>query len=413
MDDLDVNERPAVDSAIADQTMTAGVFRIISLQGTFSDPDTGDTLSYSASSSNTGIATASVNGSTLTLEALSAGSATITVTAADRSSGDVDRMTVEQDFMVIVEARSPNQPKGLKADNMIGGRGVELEWDPADGAAGYEVEISPTASAHEIDITGLTAEITGLTPGTIYTFKVLACNPCGASGLYSLPSIPIDFEAPEPTNSGHQADHTVEYMVPTPIGNSVISGAIEPAVSAWNFAITRLGKGLNICADTDTNCVNPDGFTVTIKTVDNNNDAIDAIGLDDGCGSARACVKSVPNGDHKENLYMIFEDPPWSAFFVTDGVWRFREYVWTKDKFKNGKLLPCLAAATTCAARYYVYADRIMLHEFGHTLGLSDFYNDDETDLDTLPNAVMHTGFVLTGEDLKQLEAIYLLHDPH
>ena len=413
MDDLDVNERPAVDSAIADQTMTAGVFRIISLQGTFSDPDTGNTLSYSASSSNTGIATASVNGSTLTLEALSAGSATITVTAADRSDGDADRLTVSQEFTVTVEARSPNQPIGLKAEAMIGGRGIKLEWKPADGAAGYEVEISPTPSVDKIDITGLTAEITGLTPGTIYTFKVLACNPCGASGLYSLPSIPIDFEAPEPTHSGHQADHTVEYVVGT-IGNSVISDAIAPAVGAWNFAMSRLGKGLNICADTDTNCVNPDGYTMTIKAVDNKYDALTfSDDIDEGCGPSRACVKSTVRGGHMSEMHMVFEDPPWYAQKVKDGLWRVKEYVWTKDRYKNGKLIPCLAPASTCAARFYVYADRVMLHEFGHTLGLSDFYLDTSTELIGLPNAAMHTGFVITGEDLKQLEAIYLLHDPH
>ena len=44
---------------------------------------------------------------------------------------------------------------------------------------------------------------------------------------------------------------------------------------------------------------------------------------------------------------------------------------------------------------------------------LSDFYADDKTELFGLTNAVMHTGFVITGEDFKQLEAIYLLHDPH
>ncbi len=75
--------------------------------------------------------------------------------------------------------------------------------------------------------------------------------------------------------------------------------------------------------------------------------------------------------------------------------------------------------------RKYVYVDRIMLHEFGHTLGLPDFYSDGTTGLNgfragvMLPNAailrgaVMHTGFVINGEDLKQLEAIYLLHNPH
>ena len=99
-----VNERPVPDSTIANQTMTVGDSRIITLQGTFIDPD-GDTLTYSASTSPPGIATASVNNSasTLTLAALSAGSATITVTAADRASGDADRLTASQNFTVTVD----------------------------------------------------------------------------------------------------------------------------------------------------------------------------------------------------------------------------------------------------------------------------------------------------------------------
>ena len=115
MDDLDVNvevtnvnERPDVDSPIADRTMTVSVSMIISLQGTFRDPD-GDALTYTASTSAPGIATASVSNSdsTLTLAALSAGSATITVTAADRSLGDADRLTASQNFTVTVEAPLP------------------------------------------------------------------------------------------------------------------------------------------------------------------------------------------------------------------------------------------------------------------------------------------------------------------
>ena len=79
-------------------------------------------------------------------------------------------------------------------------------------------------------------------------------------------------------------------------------------------------------------------------------------------------------------------------------------------KNKNGKLLPCPSTQASCAERYYVYVDRIMLHEFGHTLGLHDFYNDPTMDdLD----AVMNTSYVIHAEDIKQLEAIYLLHNPH
>ena len=63
----DVNEAP-VSSAIGDRTLAHYVLRLeIGLSIYFSDPDTNDTLSYSASSSDTGVATVSVNGSDFTI----------------------------------------------------------------------------------------------------------------------------------------------------------------------------------------------------------------------------------------------------------------------------------------------------------------------------------------------------------
>ena len=125
-----VNERPEVASAIADQTMTAGVSKTNSLQSRFSDPD-GDTLTYSASTSASAIATASVRRSTLTLTALSAGSATITVTVADRTSGDADRLTASQAFTVTVDETNAEptfeedtNPTRSVAENTVSGADV-------------------------------------------------------------------------------------------------------------------------------------------------------------------------------------------------------------------------------------------------------------------------------------------------
>ena len=67
----DANERPEVASGISDTMMTVGTSTTIGLQGKFSDPD-GDTLTYTALSSNTGVVAATVSASTLTLTASSA-----------------------------------------------------------------------------------------------------------------------------------------------------------------------------------------------------------------------------------------------------------------------------------------------------------------------------------------------------
>ena len=134
---INVNELPEVDSDIPDQMMTASVFRIISLQGTFSDPD-GDTLTYSASTSASGIATASVNNrdSTLTIAALAAGMATITVTAADRAPGHADRLTISQNFTVTVEP--PELPTVTIARHMN---------TPASVTEGGQIRFTLTASS--------------------------------------------------------------------------------------------------------------------------------------------------------------------------------------------------------------------------------------------------------------------------
>ena len=104
---IDVNEAP-VGKPIADRTLAHGVLsREIDLSRYFSDPDTNDTLIYTAETPDTDVATVSVVDSMLTLERVSGGSATITVTAADRSLGDADRLTASQNFTVTVEAPLP------------------------------------------------------------------------------------------------------------------------------------------------------------------------------------------------------------------------------------------------------------------------------------------------------------------
>ena len=80
-----VNREPRVFAALSDVTIVQGSgTKTVSLFGAFSDPD-GDALTITATSSDETVATVAVSsdGSTLTLEGVSEGTATVTVTAQD------------------------------------------------------------------------------------------------------------------------------------------------------------------------------------------------------------------------------------------------------------------------------------------------------------------------------------------
>jgi len=90
----DVNDAPIVSSAIADLDLDEHFSSTtVSLAGVFTDPD-GDGMTYSATSSNMGVVTVGVSGTTLTITEVAIGSSTITVTANDGSLDGSDAFLV-------------------------------------------------------------------------------------------------------------------------------------------------------------------------------------------------------------------------------------------------------------------------------------------------------------------------------
>ena len=227
------NIPPTVASQISDKTFTVGdAATTIVLEDKFSDPD-GDTLTYTASSSNTGVATASVTGSSLTLTPVAAGTATITVTARDRAPRVPGGLSVSQSLTVTVTLAAPT---GLAARDMIGGRGITVEWNSVTGADEYQVKTSFNGGSTTTDASTETISFIGLTPGATYSFEVRACKKQGMSCLYSPWSTTVNRNAPTPTQLGHQEDHTVEYEVgsitPAP---GLPSGIPDPATVIRGF----------------------------------------------------------------------------------------------------------------------------------------------------------------------------------
>ncbi|MEJ3717818.1 S-layer homology domain-containing protein [Paenibacillus polymyxa] len=85
-----VNHAPTVNTSISNVTTgVADGIKTVSLAGVFADEDS-DALTYTATSTNAGVATVAVNGSDLKITPVNAGTAMITVTANDGKGGTVD-----------------------------------------------------------------------------------------------------------------------------------------------------------------------------------------------------------------------------------------------------------------------------------------------------------------------------------
>jgi|GEM_PF-1095312 len=129
------NQVPVLANAVPDTFLTLGgnnfVRDLNAAPAVFTDPD-GDTLSYSASSSADGVATATISGSILIVSPVGTGKTTITVTADDGHSGLV--MTT---FDVTVNPKSNQVPVLTNAISdtslSVGGENfvIDLEATPA------------------------------------------------------------------------------------------------------------------------------------------------------------------------------------------------------------------------------------------------------------------------------------------
>ena len=200
------NRAPTAVGTIADQTVTvSGLNGTVDVSGNFSDPD-GDTLTYTAASSDAAKAAVSVSGATVTIRPVTAGSATVTVTATDP-----DGLTAEQTFSVTV--KKPNQPPNVVGTipnqtlNVGDSTTVDISStfsDPDGDTLTYTVSSSDTSIA-TASVSGTTVTITPVAPGTA-TIGVTATDPDGLPGIQNI-SVTVPNRAP--TRVGSYSDVTL------------------------------------------------------------------------------------------------------------------------------------------------------------------------------------------------------------
>ena len=157
-----VNETPVVDNPIPDQTYDEYFGSDpIDLTGVFSDPDAGDVLTLSATSSDNSVATVSVTGTTLTLNEQGLGTATITVTATDDGDGN---LTASDDFTVTInnvnEAPVVDNPiPDQSLDEYFGTWIIDLTNVFSDPDAGDVLTLSAASSDNSV----VTVSVSGTT----------------------------------------------------------------------------------------------------------------------------------------------------------------------------------------------------------------------------------------------------------
>lgn len=185
--------RAPVPLGIPDTTVAVGGKATLNLTAHFDDPD-GDTLLYTALTSDAGVATAHVLGGTLTVGGVVKGAATVTAAAHDPEG-----LSAKQDFTVTVPNRSPEAVDSVAGVDLVAVDSTTIVvsgyfTDPDGDPLTYTAETS-SATVAGATTDGDTVTVTGTAPGTA-TVTVTAADP---EGLTALQHVAVNVARPEPT----------------------------------------------------------------------------------------------------------------------------------------------------------------------------------------------------------------------
>ena len=194
------NRPPAPAGSIPARSVDIGGTATLDVASYFSDPD-GDALRYAATTSNAGVVSVGVSGSTLTLTGAALGTATVTVTATDP-----DGLSATQSVDVTVETpnRAPARVGSIPAQHINPGQTRRLDVaryfsDPDGDALGYAAT-SSDAGVVSVSMSGSDLTMVAVALGTA-TVTVTATDPDGLSATQGVQVTVTSNRAPAPVGS--------------------------------------------------------------------------------------------------------------------------------------------------------------------------------------------------------------------
>ncbi|WP_420441546.1 putative Ig domain-containing protein [Candidatus Palauibacter sp.] len=175
------NRAPEAVGTLPPLTLAVGETEVVVASSYFRDPD-GDSLTYTAASSDAGVvavSVAGVSGDSVAATALAKGVATITVTARDGQS-----LAAEQRFEITVPNRAPEVADAIPAHTLPVGEAATVDVsthfrDPDGDPLAYAATSSDSAVA-TVTVSGATLTIRGVGAG-VATVTVTASDSAGAT----------------------------------------------------------------------------------------------------------------------------------------------------------------------------------------------------------------------------------------
>ena len=258
------NRAPLPVGAIPRQTLHVGETATLDVAIFFVDPD-GDSLTYTVATSAPEMATATVNGSLITLTAVTPGSAIITVTATDPGG-----LSAAHSFDVTVPNRAPLAVDSIPPLDLFTGDTATLDvasyfTDPDGDSLSYAAATSDSGTATATVNTSLIT-LTAVTQGSVI-ITVTATDPGGLSATHgfdvTVPNrapLAVDSIPPIDLFTGDTATLDVASYFTDPDGDSLSYGAVtSDSGTATANANTSL---ITLTA------VTPGSATVTVTATD-------------------------------------------------------------------------------------------------------------------------------------------------